>query len=616
MNQPMALTFLILAVTTGFFIAGKFRTDVVAVGSMLALVLFGIITPAEALSGFSNSIVIMIAGLFVVGAGIFKTGLAKLIGDQLLRLAGKNETKLLIVVMLVVAVFSGFMSNTGTVAVLLPVVMSLALDMRVSPSKFLIPLAYASSLGGVLTLIGTPPNLVVSQTLKEYEFEKLSFFDFTPIGLVALITGLVFMVTIGRKLLPAHPVDESEGNELSPQQLATYYKLKDELFCLRVLPESTAIGKTLAELKVRDHYHLTVVEIDRREGDRFTLLGQMRHRSAASCSIFQKDDVLFLLGKKENIMHFAEKYQLAFESMDAEARTERLISKELGLSEIILSAHSSFINRTVAELNFREKYNLNVLAINRKGRYIRGDLIHEKLRFGDALLVHGEWRQIELLGKDTANVILTGAVDEHAGTAYAKGKAPIAALIMVFMLVLMTFNLVPSVIAVIIAAFLMLVSGCLRNMDDAYRNINWESVVLIAAMLPMSTALEKTGGVELVSEGLVGALGSYGPVAVMAGFYFVTMLLSQFISNTATAVIFAPIAITSAVSMGVSPYPLLLSVSVAASMAFATPVASPTNALVLTAGGYRFSDFVKVGVPLQIILMIVMMFAIPLFFPF
>ncbi|OEH94223.1 SLC13 family permease [Bacillus solimangrovi] len=616
MNQPMIMTFVILAVTTLFFINGKFRTDAVAVGSMLTLVLFGIITPTEALSGFSNSIVIMIAGLFVVGAGIFRTGLAKLIGKQLLKLAGKNETKLLIVVMLVVGIFSGFMSNTGTVAVLLPVVLSLALEMKVSPSKFLIPLAYASSLGGVLTLIGTPPNLVVSQTLKDYNYEGLAFFDFTIIGLVALITGLLFMVTVGKRLLPDYKVTGSGKDHISPEQLAGYYKLQDELFCVRVLPESSIVGKTLAQLKVRERYHLTVVEIDRREGERFSLIQQMRRRSAASKSEFHVDDILFLLGKKGQVHQFADENGLAFEAVKPTDRTNRLVSKELGLTEIIISAHSDFINRTVAELNFREIYQLNVLAINRRGKYIRGDLIHEKLRFGDALLVHGEWRQIELLGNDSSNVILTNSIEDDASNAFAKGKAPIALAIMVFMLILMTFNIVSSVIAVMISAFLMLVTGCLRNMDEAYRNINWESVVLIAAMLPMATALEKTGGVELISNSLVTSLGGFGPTAVMAGFYIVTMILSQFISNTATAVIFAPIAITASVSMGVSPYPLLLSVSVAASMAFATPVASPTNALVLTAGGYQFKDFVKVGVPLQVVIMIVMMFTIPLVYPF
>ncbi|RSK27241.1 SLC13 family permease [Bacillus sp. HMF5848] len=615
MNPDLVITFVILAITTVFFINGKFRTDIVAIGSMLALLLAGVVTAEEALAGFSNSVVIMIAGLFVVGAGIFRTGLAKLIGKQLLKLAGRSELKLLIIVMLVTAGFSGIMSNTGTVAVLLPVVISLALDMKVSPSKFLIPLAYASSLGGVLTLIGTPPNLVISQTLKDYGFEKLSFFDFTGIGLIALITGLIYMATIGRKLLPSQKAANINNEDvISPKQLAIFYKLHNELFKVKVKNGSELIEHTLREIKVSEKYNVTIIEIQHKLREPLLLFANGPHEEATSESKIEADDILLLLGKKSDVESFCQANNA--EVLTSSDEADSLQSRDLGMTEILISPHSKFINHTLEELKFREKYKLNVLAINRKGYYIKNHLARTKLRFGDALLVHGPWEDIELLSKDSNDVMMIGQIEEEAGKAYAKGRAPIAAANMILMIILMMFNIVPSVVAVLIAAFLMIATGCLRNMNDAYRKINWESVILIAAMLPMSTALEKTGGVKLISDVMVSSLGEYGTYAIMAGFYVVTMILSQFISNTATAVIFAPVAITTAASLGVSPYPLLISISIAASMAFATPVATPPNALVMTAGGYQFKDFVKVGIPLQLILSVVMIICIPLFFPF
>ncbi|WP_216829190.1 SLC13 family permease [Alkalihalobacterium elongatum] len=617
MEPELILTFTILALTTLFFMIGNIRTDLVALLSLLTLVLTGIISTQDALNGFSNSVVIMIAGLFIVGGGIFRTGLASQAGHLLMRASGNSELRLLILLMVIVGVLSGFMSNTGTVAVLLPVVVSLAMSMKTSPAKFLIPLAFASSLGGVLTLIGTPPNLIVSQMLADYGYERLSFFDFTPLGLVAFVTGIFFLVIFGPILLPKENKNERERRDgtLSPTEMAKSYQISDKLYMVRVLQGSPMANRKLADIKLPANYQLCVLKIQRKSKDGTKILPVTYHQMAGPKSIIHEQDILYLQGAQETIEKLCTDYGLKLSSGN-QADAEKLVSRELGIAEVLLTPHSRLINSTIQKLAFREKYNLNIIGINRKGQYVLDNMSNVKLRFGDALLVQGAWADIELLAKETQDVVVVGQPQEQASMAAASGKAPVAGAIMLLMLILMTFEIVPAVTAVILAAVLMVITGCLRNMDDAYGRINWESVILIAAMLPMATALENTGGVQFLADGLVSVLGGYGPLAVLAGFYLATMFFSQFISNTATAVLFAPIAVTAAVNMEVSPYPLLLSVSIAASMAFATPVASPTNALVMTAGGYKFSDFVKIGVPLQLLLFIVMLFAIPFFFPF
>ncbi|OIJ14765.1 SLC13 family permease [Anaerobacillus alkalilacustris] len=617
MEFELVLTFVILCVTTFFFMIGKFRADLIAMCSLLSLLLTGIITTSEALAGFSNSVVVMIAGLFIVGGGIFRTGLAQMIGNKLLTFAGKSEAKLLLILMILVAGLSAFMSNTGTVAVLMPVVISIAIGMKKSPSLFLMPLAFASSLGGVLTLIGTPPNLIVSQTLADNGYERLSFFDFTPVGIVALATGILFLMTVGKRLLPKGDPRKKlrDKQDVSPTELANNFHISDQLYRVRVHPLSPIINKPLSKLELPKLYQVSIIKIERGSLEFKKILPRTKHFSATSNTVIKENDILYLQGEVDAIDQFKSDYRLMFLKESKAAPTD-LVSREFGVAEILLTPESSFIDKTITELKFREKYNLNILGINRKGKYQLDAWLTETLKFGDALLVQGRWSDLELLAKETRDVVVLGQTKEQASMAAANGKAPVAAAIMMGMLLMMTLEVVPAVTAVLISAVLMIITGCLRNVDDAYGRINWESVFLIAAMLPMATALEKTGGVLYLSDIITGFLGVYGPLALVAGFYFITMLFSQFISNTATAVLFAPIAITTAINYGVSPYPFLIAVSVAASMAFATPVASPTNALVMTAGGYKFSDFVKVGVPLQIVIWLVMMFTIPYFFPF
>ncbi len=595
--------------------SNRLRADLVAILALLAFILTDILTPTEALSGFSNSVVIMIAGLFIVGAGILRTGLAKMAGNLLLRSSGNNEKKLFLLLLLIVALVGAFMSNTGTVALMLPIVVSVAISIDSSPSKFLIPLSYIASLSGLLTLIASPPNLIVSQLLVDHGYKKIGFFEITPIGIVGIITGIIYLVAVRNILLPNEKKrsNSKSGHPLSPKQLAIDYKLGGNLFRVKVLENTEIIGKQLTELKIPHTYQLCVLKIERKSLEGINLLPITYQEMAGPTSVIQANDLLYLQGSQENVKRFVADYQLMLKIERSEA--EMLVSKQLGIAEVLLTPHSSLINETIQSIDFREKYNLNILAINRQGKYVLKEMSNKRLRFGDALLVQGAWEEIELLSRETRDVVVIGQPKEHAGLASANGKAPIAAGIMLLMIFLMVFDLFPTVISVLIGALLMIVTGCLRNMDDAYRQINWESVILIAAMLPMATALEKTGGMVILSEGIIHLLGGFGAIGVLAGIYFLTMVFGQFISNTATAVLFAPIALNAAIQLDANPYTFLIAIASASSMAFSTPVASPTNSLVMTAGNYKFFDFVKIGVPLQFIMFVVMMLVIPLFFP-
>lgn len=612
----MQTTFTILGITTVLFISGKFRSDVIAIGSLLALTLTGVITPSEALAGFSNSVVIMIAGLFIVGAGIFNTGLAKQIGNTLLQYGKGNETKLLIIIMLTVGVFSAFMSNTGTVAVLLPVVISIAMSMDISPTQLLMPLAFASSLGGVLTLIGTPPNLVVSSLLEENGYEPLHFFAFSPIGIILLISGIVFIVAIGRRLLPERFPSSTMHQSLDPSKLVGLYKVYPLLRIVEVPEQSPLINEPLQSLRLTDTYGITVVSIERKNNKSLGSFKQREHIIPKATTTFSKGDTMLIFGEDEQVEMFIRMFSLTEVGRPSEDNKRNyLLSRKFGIAEMIIPPHSSFEHKTIRELHFRKKYACSVLAIFRNGKYIQTDACKVPLKAGDALLVHGAWKRMEAIAKTSDDIIVVSRVHAAAQTESARGKAPIAAAIMLLMLVLMTLEVIDPVVTVLIAAFLMVATRCVRSLEDGYKSINWESIILIAAMLPMATALENTGGVQFLSDYVIQLLGHFGPFAVLVGFYLLTMVMSQFISNTATAVIFAPIAITTALELGVSPYPFVITVAVAASMAFATPVASPTNALVMNAGGYQFKDYVKVGVPLQIILAIISFIFIPILYP-
>lgn len=620
----MTTTLIILVITVALFIWGRVRADIVALTALAALLVLGILTPAEALAGFSSPIVIMMIGLFVVGGAIMQTGLAKLTGNKLMALSRGNETVTFLLVMLVTSFIGAFVSNTGTVALMMPIIMSIAAGSGMQSSRFLMPLAFAGSLGGMLTLIGTPPNLVIDEVLTESGYQPLAFFSFFPVGIIVIAIGIIVLMPLSKIFLSKKQSGKKKKQGKSLDDLVDEYQLLDNLHRYIVpshrpsaaLDENgeqmDIVGKTLKDLSIQKKYGVSIIEIRNEKKSRLGLVKDVSQNMAKSSSTIQVHDTLYIIGEEEKMKRFAGDYGLR------KMKDVKIDFYDLGLTEIVVMPTSNFAGLRIGEANLRKRFGINVLGVKRGDEYITDNLIATKLHVGDMLLVQGEWTNLAHLANDTSNWVVIDQPEKTADKVLLDYKAPVAAAIMLLMIAMMVFDFIPvaPVTAVIIAGLLTVFAGCFRNVEAAYKTINWESIVLIAAMMPMSTALEKTGASALVSQGLVESLGSMGPTALLAGIYFTTSLMTMFISNTATAVLMAPIALVAARQVGVSPYSFLFAVTLGASMCFASPFSTPPNALVMKAGGYTFMDYVKVGLPLQIIIGVVMTFVLPLLFPY
>ena len=621
--DTMLITLSILIIAAALFVSGKVRSDLVAICSLLALLLAQILTPAEGLSGFSNSTVIMMVGLFIVGGGIFQTGLAKMISSKMMMLAGNSQLRLFLLVMIVTGTIGSVVSNTGTVAVMMPIVVSMAAAAGTSPRRLLMPLAFASSMGGMMTLIGTPPNLIVSDTLQNAGYEPLSFFSFLPVGLVTLTVGILGLLPLTKIFLsPKEAAKKKQEKGKSLDDLVGEYGLTHNLFRVHIKDESSeAIGKTIADLNIYQKYGINVLELRRSSGqNRF--VRTVNQKLASPDLQLKQGDVLYLSGEPEMIKKFSEDYSLRL----LDNRTDEIEHSsnasmdffDIGVAEVLFMPTSTMINRKISDIGFRSKFNVNVLGIRRRQEYILKDMASQKVLEGDVLLVQGAWSDIARMKKESDNWVVLGEPLKEAQKVTLDHKAPIAAAILIAMIVAMAVDSIPvaPVTSVLLAAVLMVVTGCVRSMEAAYKSINWQTIVLFAAMLPMSIALEKTGVSNAIADSIVGWLGGSGPRIMLAGIYAATSLMTIFISNTVTAVLMAPIALQCAMQVGISPIPFMFAVTVAASMCFASPFSTPPNALVMSAGQYSFMDYVKVGLPMQILMGIVMVIVLPMIFPF
>lgn len=610
----MLITIITLVLAAAGFVWGRIRADVVALIALLILTLSGILTTQEALSGFSNPIVIMMVGLFVVGGAIFNTGLAKMVGARLSHLGNGSPTRLFLVVVLATGLIGGFVSNTGTVALMLPIVVSMAASAGASASRFLMPLAFASSIGGMLTLIGTPPNLVIAEAWEEFSGEPLTMFSFLPTGLICLAAGTLLLIPFSKMLSGNRKKSAGSSKEnRTLTDIVEEYNLNHDLWRVDVPASSPISGLSLGALALRANYGLDVLELRVVEGK--GLLKNVSQEAPSASSVIEGGDILFIRGPRDSVDRFVSDYHLHIADDNDESR-RHLDFYDIGLAEIVVLPNSGILKETIAELDFRNRYNVNILGVRSGGEYITENLGDKKVAKGDVLLVQGTWDAIERISSNTRDWVVLGEPENQASKVTINYKAPVAAVIMLAMIAALVFSNIPAVFIVLTAGVMMMMTGCFRTVADAYKTINWESIVLIAAMMPMSFALEKTGVSEIVSVSLVEALGSVGPHWLMAGIYFTTSLLTLFISNTATSVLMAPIAVQSAVAYGVSPLPMLFAVTFAASLCFMSPFSTPPNALVMPAGQYTFMDYVKVGAPLQLLLGILMIFVIPLFFPF
>ena len=595
MTTDILIVFATVILSAACFVWGKVRSDIVALCALTVLVLSGILTPEEGLAGFSNSVVIMMACLFIVGGGIFQTGLARMISSRILALAGGNERKLFLLVMLTTGGIGAFVSNTGTVALMLPIVMSLAAEAQTSSRRYLMPMAFASSLG-LFTLISTPPNLIINDTLAGGGYEPLGFFSFLPVGAVTLGLGIALLWPLSKLLTrsqgrPDEAGDKAGGKSL--KQLAGEYRLADNLYRIRVEGGSPFAGQSLQALGITQKYNTSVVEIRR------TVSQHRFHRTvdmtmAGPGNVLREGDMLYVVGDFADVQRLVDDNGLSLVDVhQSESNAARPVAQaggmefgEIGIAEVVLLSSSKLVNKPVKESGFRQLYNLNILGIQRKQQYLLQGIKDVKMQAGDVLLVQGRWSDIAKLSGETSEWVVAGNPMETAAKVPLDRKAPVAAAIMVLMVVAMVAEWLPAVMCTLLAALLMILTGCFRNVEAAYKTINWESIFLFAGMFPLATAMDKTGASALVAGGIVSGLGDLGPMVVLAGIYAATSLLTMFISNTATAVLFAPIAMQAALALGVSPYPFLLCVTVAASMCFASPFSTPPNALVMSAGRY------------------------------
>jgi len=779
----IAIVFSILAVAVVFLITEWIPMEVTALLSLGAVALTGLVTPVEALAGFSNPAVVTVWAVFILSGGLTRTGVANVIGHFVLRLAGNSESRMIVVIMTTAGVMSAIMNNVAVAALMLPVVMDIARHTARPPSRLLMPLAYGSLLGGLTTQIGTPPNILVSDALRDAGLKSFTFFDFTPVGLVVMFAGIAFMTFIGRHLLPQRDVakESSAGTESDWQ---SQYDLQERLFHIRVPRGSILAKKTLAQARMGSVLGWNVIGITRGDrtllapgptdtllvGDRLTVEGRIESlnelknwrqlvveeggidlnepysdeikigevvlpgnsrfvgstlnslgfrgrfglnvlairrndsiiRTNLPDETLQRGDMLLVAGTEDHLQElentngfdrfrYVERSELTevynlheqlmvmqvppdsalvekslkesrlgdalgsrvlgilrgqnpiimpepheilqagdrlviegrqrdfdnlrgLEELEIERRTgtdvEKLVSDDAGLVEAILSPHTTLEGKTLRQINFREKFGLNVLALWRKGRAYRSNLRDMELHFGDALLLLGPKAKLRLLGREPDIIVLTETAQEEL----RKDKMKLSILIMIVVLLPVILGWVQIYIAAVIGAALMVLVGCL-SMEEAYRQIEWKAVFLIAGMLPLGTALDQTGAAKLIADGVVALVGPLGPKGVMLGLVALTFLATCFVPTAALVVLMAPIALSTSINMGISPYGLMMAIAMAASASFMTPVSHPANILVMGPGGYRFTDYLKIGGLLTLVILVVLMVVLPFFWP-
>nr|WP_247718850.1 SLC13 family permease [Escherichia fergusonii] len=592
------------------FATGKVRMDAVALFVIVAFVLSGTLTISEAFSGFSDPNVVLIAALFIIGDGLVRTGVATVMGAWLVKVAGSSEIKMLVLLMLTVAGLGAFMSSTGVVAIFIPVVLSVSMRMQTSPSRLMMPLSFAGLISGMMTLVATPPNLVVNSELLREGFHGFSFFSVTPIGLVVLVFGILYMLIMRFMLKGDNPAQQGEGwKRRTFRDLIKEYRLTGRARRLAIRPGSPLVGQRLDDLKLRERYGANVIGVERWRRFRRVIV------NVNGVSEFRARDVLLIdmSAADVDLRQFCSEQLLEPMVLRGEYFSDQAL--DVGMAEISLIPESELIGKSVREIGFRTRYGLNVVGLKRDGVALEGSLTDEPLRLGDIILVVGNWKLIGMLAKQGRDFVVLNMPAEVSEASPAHSQAPHAIFCLVLMIALMLTDEIPNPIAAIIACLLMGKFRCI-DAESAYKAIHWPSIILIVGMMPFALALQKTGGVDLVVKGLMEVGGGKGPYIMLGCLFVLCAVIGLFISNTATAVLMAPIALAAAKTMGVSPYPFAMVVAMAASAAFMTPVSSPVNTLVLGPGNYRFSDFVKIGVPFTIIVMAICLVIIPVMFPF
>lgn len=602
MTYQLEITLIILAVSLVLFITDLIAPDLVALLVVVALGITGVLTPQEAFSGFSRSAVITILAIFILAAALQRTGVTEQVGNLLLKFGGKSELRLTVLVMLASAFLSLFMNNIAAAAVLLPAVSGSAKKASVRTSKLMMPLAFGTILGGTATLL-TTANIIINSVLHDNNIEGFSLMDFAPIGIPIVLVGIAYMVFVGRRLLPGESMIEKSmaPNREEANDLISAYNLGANLFRAKVPDNSVLIGKSLNESALRQDFGVSVVGIERRKKRLLALTPETE---------IEKGDTLLLEGNEsdfrnrdvEPLMEFVPKAQ--WTEHDLESRTVEVV-------EAMLSPRSRLIGETLQSTHFRDKYGVSVLAIWRGTHQIVVDLANVQLAFGDALLLQGTRDRLAVLAGDP-DIILFIDGPEREITVPGKGRAAL----MIFVATLILAIAFPDIVgAVMLGGALMMMLTRILTTDQAYSSISWRTIFLVAGMLPMGVALTKSNAAALMAQQIVSTLGDSGPMLLLAGLFITTVALVQVINGAVVAAIVGPMAINIALQMHTDPRAMAMGVALATSMAFITPLGHPVNVLVMSPGGYNFRDFVKVGLPLTIILFLVVMLLMPIFWP-
>ena len=594
------------------FVAGKPRMDVVALLVIVILPLRGILKISEALAGFSDPNVILIATMFVIGEGLVRTGIAYRLGDWLFTKAGGSETRLLVLLMLATAGLGSVMSSTGVVAIFVPVVLGIADRLRVPPGRLMMPLSFSALISGMVTLIATPPNLVVDSALRQSGWEGFGLFSFTPFGATILVVGVLYMLVTRHWLAAQADRQPLESPRRSLLDMIRDYGLAGREHRFQICPDSPLVGKTLQELGPRrQHGGANVVAIERETRFRREFLSAGPHTELRAW------DVLLVDVPRSGITGAAlaeMRSKFGLEELPLQGTYFTDQSQEVGMAEVILPPDSEMVGKNLLQLTFRRRHHLNVIGLRRGREAFAGQLVRERLRQGDTLLVIGPWKAIRQLQTQIHDFLVLRLPVEVDQVAPAASQAPLALLCLLAVIAMMVTGIVPNVTAALVGCLLMGLCRCI-DLESAYKSIHWQILLLIVGMIPFASALQKTGGIDLAVNALLRLFGEREPTLLLAVLFGLTALIGLFISNTATAVLMTPVALSAAQHLKASPYPFAMIVALAASAAFMTPISSPVNTLVMGPGQYRFFDFVKVGVPFTVLVMIISVLLVPWLFP-
>ncbi|MFT5697950.1 MAG: di/tricarboxylate transporter [Desulforhopalus sp.] len=594
MTPEILVVFSVLAGAAILFSTNVLRSDLVALLVLLALLLTNTLTVSEAFAGFSDPTVMIVIAMFVVSEAIVFTGIAASLGDAILRYGGASEIRLMIIIMFVVAVVGAFMSSTATVAIFIPITLVVAEKANLNHRRLLMPLSIGALISGMMTLIATTPNLIVNNALAQQGLAGLSFFSFTPFGIVVLLAAILFMGTVGRGLLSRDQKAVQTNKKQTIRQLLIGYGLLEKTHRIRIDHGSPLIDRAVARLKVREYYGLQLTAIERK------INGEDVIFKTSPGTVLEQGDILHLLGENDNCWAMAKDLNGTQLSIHLREKKRKQLLQAMGTAEVMLTPNSSLLGKSLTDLKFQSRFNCLVIGIRRHGNPLTEDLASLPLTFGDVLLISSDWDEILRLKKHSNDFLVLTLPEDYRDVIPGRSRIPLVLLLVLGMVLAIMTGLLPTVTAAVLTAVLLILTGCLR-LESIYQIISWQAVVLIAGILPLATALNKTGAASLLSGMMITTMGNMAPVVMLGCVFLITSLVGLFISNTATAVLIAPIAINVAITLGIPPQAFAMTVAIACSAAYVTPISSPVNLLVQHPGGYSFFDFVQVGLPLQLI---------------